>query len=121
MKAPRAHNLPQFAGRRRRSRLPEQAMPGLGKRVVILSAVGAALCPARARGQEVTAVARGGIYADSDHTQVYRSLGAAQVAWRHFGLHAQEEVDVVSSASTDVRASPFLDALSGASPVSPTM
>jgi len=96
-------------------------MPGLGKRVVMLSAVGAALCPARARGQEVTAVARGGVYADSDHTQVYRSLGAAQVAWRHFGLHAQEEVDVVSSASTDVRASPFLDALSGASPVSPTM
>jgi hypothetical protein len=79
------------------------------------------LLPAAARAQDVTAVLRGGVYADSDHTQVYRSLAAAQAESGHLSVSAQEEIDVLTSASADVRASPFLDALTGASPVSPTM
>jgi hypothetical protein len=60
---------------------------------------------------DVTAALRGGVYADSDHTQVYRSLASAQGTFGHFVVSAQEEVDILTSASADVRASPFLDAL----------
>ena len=70
---------------------------------------------------DVTAALRGGVYADSDHTQVYRSLVSAQGTHGHLTISAQEEVDILTSASADVRASPFLDALSGASPTKPTM
>jgi hypothetical protein len=68
-----------------------------------------------ALGQEVTAVLRQGVYADSDDTQVYRTLLAGQVSWTRFTLGVNEAVDAITSASTDVRSSPFVDATTGAS------
>jgi hypothetical protein len=75
----------------------------------------------RAGAQDVDAALRTGIYADSDHTQVYRSLAAASANLGHFSLGVQEEVDVVTSASVDVRTSPFVDSLTGASKTTPKM
>jgi hypothetical protein len=74
-----------------------------------------------ARAQAVDATLRAGVYSDSDRTQVFRSLAAANATLGHFGLAVEEQVDVVSSASTDVRSSPAVDALTSASSRSPKM
>jgi hypothetical protein len=68
-----------------------------------------------APAQDITAVLREGVYADSDRTQVYRTLVAAQALWSRFSLAVNESVDAITSASTDVRSSPFIDATTGAS------
>jgi hypothetical protein len=68
-----------------------------------------------AHAQDVTAAFRQGIYADSDHTTVFRTLISALAKWRRFSLSANESVDAITSASTDVRSSPFVDATTGAS------
>ena len=74
-----------------------------------------------ALAQDVTAAARAGIYADSDKTEVIRTLASAEASGKRFTLSATEAVDVITSASIDVRTSPFVDALSSASQRSPTM
>jgi hypothetical protein len=79
------------------------------------------LAAAPAVAQELDAAGRAGVYVDSDHTQVVRSLAAADARFGHFGLAVREQVDLISSASIDVRSSPRLDVLSGASAVAPSM
>ena len=76
---------------------------------------------ATTRAQEVTGALREGIYSDTDHTQVIRSLAAGDAAWSGFHLSAKESVDIVSSASLDVRSSPALDAVTSASAAAPGM
>jgi hypothetical protein len=71
-----------------------------------------------AAAQESTAVVRQGIYTDSDRTQVLRSLVAVDAALGRWRLSARESIDIVTSASIDVRTSPALDAVSSASGVS---
>jgi uncharacterized protein DUF3570 len=87
--------------------------------VALLVAAGPGPTPARA--QEIDATLRGGLYQDGDRTQVVRSLAMAAARWGRWGVSAREAVDVVSSASIDVRSSPFLDAVSGASTTHPHM
>lgn len=79
------------------------------------------LLPAATHAQAVSAALRGGFYADGDDTQVVRTLADVEARWEHLGISMRELVDVVSSASADVRASPQLDALSGASLTAPRM
>jgi Protein of unknown function (DUF3570) len=95
--------------RPRRFRLALAVLPLLGARA------------ASAQQEQLAATLREGVYADSDHTQVYRSLAAVTAPLRRLTVSLQEEVDIVTSASADVRASPFLDALTGASVQSPSM
>jgi hypothetical protein len=92
-------------------------------RVFAITVLALVLAPAAAAEaqQLVNAGIREGIYADSDHTQVYRSLLSAQAAMKRFTLSVQEEIDVLTSASVDVRSSPFLDAVTGASVTAPHM
>jgi hypothetical protein len=71
---------------------------------------------ARAADVDVTAAGRVGVYQDTDETQVIRLLAAAEAAIARWHLSVRESIDVVSSASVDVRSSPFIDAVSGASP-----
>ena len=68
-----------------------------------------------ALAQDVTAAMREGVYADSDSTIVSRTLVAASAVWSRFSLAVNESVDAITSASVDVRSSPFLDAMTGAS------
>jgi uncharacterized protein DUF3570 len=77
--------------------------------IVLLAAAGTA------GAQEVKGSLREGIYSDTDHTQVIRSLAAVDAAWSGIHLSVKESVDVVSSASLDVRSSAALDAVSSAS------
>ena len=70
-----------------------------------------------ASAQEVTGSLRSGVYTDDDSTTVWRSLLNADVAWSEWHLFLKESVDVISSASIDVRMSPKLDAMSSASRV----
>jgi hypothetical protein len=60
---------------------------------------------------------RSGLYSDDDSTTVWRSLVAADAAWSAWHLFLKESVDVISSASIDVRMSPKLDAMTSASRV----
>jgi hypothetical protein len=70
---------------------------------------------------DVSVEQRAGIYADGDRTTVIRSLTAASATSGRWTASAHESVDVVTSASTDVRSSAHLDALSSASAVHPQM
>jgi hypothetical protein len=79
--------------------------------LVLVAAAGSA----HAQTPEVSGTLRGGIYSDTDHTQVIRSLAAVDATWSGFHLSAKESVDVVTSASLDVRSSAALDAVSSAS------
>ena len=65
--------------------------------------------------QDVTAAMREGVYADSDSTIVSRTLVAVSAVWPRFTFSVNEAVDGITSASIDVRSSPFLDATTGAS------
>jgi hypothetical protein len=82
---------------------------------VLAALVLTAAAAPEASAQDVTAVLREGVYADSDSTYVSRTLLAGQVSWRRFSLGINESVDAITSASTDVRSSPFIDATTGAS------
>ena len=65
-----------------------------------------------------TGAVRGGIYQDSDRTQVLRGFGDLTPTWDRWSLGASVGVDVVTSASVDVRSSPGLsvvDVVSSAS------
>ncbi len=70
-----------------------------------------------AAAQEVTGALRSGVYTDDDSTTVWRELLNADVAWSAWHLFLKESVDVISSASIDVRMSPKLDAMTSASRV----
>jgi hypothetical protein len=89
--------------------------------VLVLVASAASGASGTAAGQEVTGALREGIYVDTDHTQVFRTLAAVEAAWSGLRLSAKESVDVVSSASLDVRSSAALDAVSSASAGAPKM
>lgn len=80
---------------------------------VALVSVLAGVSPAPA--QEVTGSLRTGLYSDDDSTTVWRSLAAVDAAWSAWHLFIKESVDVISSASIDVRMSPQLDAVTSAS------
>jgi len=86
---------------------------------VTLASVAAAAA-GTARAQDVTAVLREGLYTDSDRTQVVRSSASAGATVGQFTLNAHGTVDIVSSASVDVRSSPLFDVISSASAVEMT-
>ncbi len=75
---------------------------------------------ATASAQDTTGVLREGIYTDTDHTQVIRSLAGASVVGDHFSFNAEESIDIISSASIDVRTAPTVDAMTTASGVNMT-
>ena len=58
-----------------------------------------------------TGAVRGGVYQDSDRTQVLRAFGDVTSTWNRWSLSGSLGVDVVSSASVDVRSSPGLSAV----------
>jgi Protein of unknown function (DUF3570) len=84
---------------------------------VVFLAVGLGAWGGPARAQEVTGSLRSGLYSDDDSTTVWRSLLAVDAAWSSWHLFLKESVDVISSASIDVRMSSNIDATSGASRV----
>jgi hypothetical protein len=59
-------------------------------------------------GSTWSGAGRLGLYTDSDQTSVYRGLAAVSGNFPHWNLGASVAVDVVSSASVDVRSSPGL-------------
>jgi hypothetical protein len=87
--------------------------------LAVVIVVVAAVLPARAddNDHELTGGVRGGVYRDDDDTQVVRTLAAIKAAFGKWRLGARESVDIVSSASIDVRTSPHLDAMTSASQV----
>jgi hypothetical protein len=87
----------------------------LGALAAALALVAAAAGAARA--QDVTAVLRQGLYTDSDRTRVIRSFAAASATLGKLLFGARATVDIVSSASVDVRSSPVFDAVTSASAV----
>jgi hypothetical protein len=74
---------------------------------------------ARADDVDWTAAGRAGVYSDTDETTVIRTLAAAEAALSYWHLSLRAGIDVVTSASVDVRSSPFVDTISGASAMSP--
>ncbi len=58
-----------------------------------------------------TGALQAGVYADSDHTTVYRSLALISSTFGHWIVNARGGVDTVTSASIDVRSSPALGAV----------
>jgi hypothetical protein len=64
--------------------------------------------PPSSSSTAITGALRAGLYADTDQTQVYRALGALGVSFGQWTLSGTATVDVVSSASVDVRSSPGL-------------
>ena len=68
--------------------------------------------------QITTGALRLGVYDDTDQTQVIRSLADLNAAWGDWSVSGSAGVDVVTSASVDVRSSPALskvDVVTGAS------
>jgi hypothetical protein len=72
-------------------------------RHVHVLAVVSLVAPAQTRAQDLTASLRAGVYSDSDYTTVLRSLIAAGAHISKWHIDAREVIDVVSSASIDVR------------------
>ncbi len=58
-----------------------------------------------------TGTGRVGVYADSDHTTVYRALATLAKRWGDWSLSGSATIDAVTSASVDVRSSPVLGAV----------
>ena len=58
-----------------------------------------------------TGALQGGVYADSDRTTVWRTLGQLSSTWGNWALDGRVGVDAVTSASIDVRTSPQLGAV----------
>ena len=73
------------------------------------------LATSSSAAQEVTGGVRAGVYEDDDRTEVVRMLATIQAALTRWRLSARESVDTVSSASIDVRTSPYIDAMTSAS------
>lgn len=88
---------------------------------VLLSASTLGGGSARAEERSAQASLRGGVYTDTDKTTVVRAVAAAQKTFGPATLALDEAIDVVTSASVDVRTSPTLDVLSSASARSPRM
>jgi hypothetical protein len=63
---------------------------------------------AKSADDPTTGALRLGIYADNDQTTVLRSLATVAARWGNFTLGGSGGVDIVSSASLDVRTSPAL-------------
>lgn len=59
-------------------------------------------------GSPTTGAIQGGVYADSDHTKVLRSLALIGATWGNWGLNGRLGIDSVTSASLEVRSSPAL-------------
>jgi hypothetical protein len=64
--------------------------------------------PAEATSAPTTGALRAGIYADSDQTIVFRALAALGGSAGRWSLGGSFALDVISSASVDVRSSPAL-------------
>ncbi len=62
-------------------------------------------------GEAPTGTGRLGVYADTDHTTVYRALATLAKRWGDWSLSGSATVDAVTSASVDVRSSPALGAV----------
>jgi hypothetical protein len=61
-----------------------------------------------AGGAPITGTARIGVYTDTDRTRIYRLVTSIAHAWGdHWAGNASVDIDVVSSASLDVRTSPL--------------
>jgi len=59
-------------------------------------------------GAPITGTARIGVYTDTDRTRIYRLVTSIAHAWGdHWAGNAGVDIDVVSSASLDVRTSPI--------------
>jgi hypothetical protein len=58
-----------------------------------------------------TGALRFGVYGDNDQTSVIRSLASVASTWGDWSLTGSGAVDIVSSASVDVRSSPGLSAV----------
>jgi hypothetical protein len=58
-----------------------------------------------------TGTGRVGVYADTDHTTVYRALATLAKRWGEWSVSGGVTVDAVTSASVDVRSSPELSAV----------
>lgn len=102
--------------------------PRAARRLALALGAGLVLAGApAARAQESpeaehgTVSVRGGVYQDSDETRVVRTLASGQVRVGPIDLSLDQSIDVVSSASIDVRTSPVLDAMSSASVVEARM
>ena len=67
--------------------------------------------PSAESSEPPTGTVRAGAYADSDKTTVIRTLGVLSHAWGPWSLSGSFGVDVVTSASVDVRSSPALSAV----------
>lgn len=82
-----------------------------------------ASCTVEAHAGEPAAVvsARGGLYSDSDRTTVFRTNASARKTFGKWSVGVDEAVDIVTSASTDVRTSGALDVITGASGQAPRM
>jgi hypothetical protein len=59
-------------------------------------------------GAPTTGALQGGVYYDSDHTQVLRSLATIATSWGNWGVNGRIGIDSVTSASLEVRSSPAL-------------
>jgi hypothetical protein len=90
---------------------------------LVAVAVCAASCAVEAHAGEPTAIvsARGGVYSDSDRTTVFRTNASARKTFGPWSLGVDEAVDIVTSASTDVRTSGAVDVTTGASARAPRM
>ena len=73
-------------------------------------------------GPPITGTGRVGIYADSDHTTVYRTFGSIAKAFGNWTLDGSLGIDAVTSASVDVRSSPLgmVDTVTSASGMTST-
>jgi hypothetical protein len=89
----------------------------------LISSVVLATCcgPVHAQSTSGNAHVRAGVYADGDHTTVARLIASGRADFGRFALSLDESIDIVSSASTDVRTSPALDVISSASVGRPEM
>jgi hypothetical protein len=76
-----------------------------------------AVTASRARADDTPAVGsvQQGLYDDGDHTRVWRTLGELAATWGVWTWQNRIVTDAVTSASLDVRASPQIDAVTGAS------
>jgi hypothetical protein len=86
--------------------------------VLVLIAASAA----RARADDGTPVigsVQQGLYDDGDHTRVWRTLGELAATWGAWTTNDRLVTDAVTSASLDVRSSPQIDAVTGASQRNP--
>jgi hypothetical protein len=79
--------------------------------LVLIASAARADQPPPAPDAVTTGALRFGVYGDSDQTSVIRSLATVASTWGDWSLTGSGAVDIVSSASVDVRSSPGLSAV----------